>query len=477
MSACDHPATYNSLCVKCGKVVPSSKSSASLALKGGLLKLSANEAVKVQTSKSTVLRKLQQNKKLALVLDLDHTLLHAVQIDGPTPQQTSAANNDIHHLPIEEIVGGTVKHLVMKKRPHLDFFLREVEELFQMTIYTAGTKRYAEAVVKVIDPSRKYIGDRIVSRIDGQPVRPDSIDKSLEKIFLNDSSMAVIIDDREDVWKGPQGEQLLLVRPYQYFYPGSANTQAATGNSSSISEVNNAPGAGGSLAQAGSVAPVISLNEQPGKILKVASQMSVDYTEADDQLLRCLDILKEIHKKYYASESPEVANNQPLVDKRSVALAIQQIKRSILSGYTITFSGIIATNELRPQSHPFWKLAESLGAQVSAELLPRTTHLLSFHTNTKKVKQCLQTRADDVWVLHPDWLIYCRWALARAEESTFLLVGIPAGKKFPNPQQDFSPIVDVEQGSPRTSRKRKASEAVSFKETDSNASSDSVEGK
>jgi FCP1-like phosphatase family protein len=488
--SCSHPVTYNTLCVACGKVVPNSKSSASLAVKGGVLQLSADEAVKIQSSKATALQKLQQNKKLALVLDLDHTLLHAVQVDGPTPKLTVQSNGDIHHLPIEEIVGGSVKHLVMKKRPHLDYFLDCCHNLFQMSIYTAGTRRYAEAVVKVIDPTRKYVGDRIVSRIDGQPVRPDAIDKSLDKIFLNDSSMAVIMDDREDVWKGPQSDQLLLVRPYVYFYPGSQATQLVGGAKNGIAEVNNKPGLSGTATPAsqnevGSPAPAISLHETPGKILKIASQTTAEYTECDDQLLRCLDVLKAIHSKYYIEEVNEAergietttsttakssSSSGSVVGKKSVATTLKVMKSSILSGYTITFSGIIPTNESRPENHFLWKLAESLGAQVSAELTQRTTHLLSFQPNTKKVTTCLQARSGDVWVLHPDWLIYCRWSLAKAEESTFLLIGIPVNQKMPNPAKDFSPLEKYEEPNPAIGKvkKRKVEDVLNSIDSPSN---------
>jgi hypothetical protein len=44
--------------------------------------------------------------------------------------------------------------------------------------------------------------------------------------------MAVIMDDREDVWKGPQSSQLLLVKPF-LFFRGIDNQKI---------EVNNDPG-------------------------------------------------------------------------------------------------------------------------------------------------------------------------------------------------------------------------------------------
>ncbi len=74
------------------------------------------------------------------------------------------------------------------------------------------------------------------------------------------------------------------------------------------------------------------------------------------------------------------------------------------------------------------------------ELLPRTTHLISIHTQTLKVSAVLAKRASEVWVLHPDWLIYCRWSLSRACEATFMLNQLAPGQAQPNPPMDFSPL-------------------------------------
>lgn len=168
---CKHPALYNSLCVVCGvtvkqqmdasssatdasSMVAANKSSSiinmsgwksALTIPGGkTLQLSQEEVLSVQVSK---VNHLHHAKKLALVLDLDHTLLHAVQVEGQTPSNRSIIeyceppDTPTYHLPIEEIVNGTVKHLVMKKRPHLDHFLDQCQTFCQMTIYTAGTRR------------------------------------------------------------------------------------------------------------------------------------------------------------------------------------------------------------------------------------------------------------------------------------------------------------------------------------------------
>lgn len=148
MSDCAHPGFFNSMCVKCGRIVPAddSTNAAALTISGGVvLQLSAKEAEQVQASKVEILKKM---RKLALVLDLDHTLLHAVQIEGSCPSNPSNPSQpDIFHLPIEEFVNGAVKHLVMKKRPFLDTFLAQAHEFCQMTVYTAGNNHYSHSIL------------------------------------------------------------------------------------------------------------------------------------------------------------------------------------------------------------------------------------------------------------------------------------------------------------------------------------------
>eukprot|EP01034_Spumella_vulgaris_P029447 gene29447-36505_t len=350
-----------------------------------------------------------------------------------------------------------------------------------MTIYTAGTRRYAEAVAKVIDPTHKYFSNRIVSRTDNPNVKSDGHDKSLERIFLSDSSMAVIIDDREDVWKGaganhPPGTnnptnnttngsndsngggdsaQLLLARPFIYFNSVNTNqnvvveanncsgpTGAAGGNSSNATTAGSNGGAA-----VGPLTPVISLAGQyPGSILKTVPQTSNEFSEADDQLIRCLEIVREIHTRYYnntanapnnintdtatssstssssdsgvtlpgashflknitdkivnrstdskpKSSPPLKSLSLPNNNTNSVATILSEMKCTVLAGCTVTFSGIIPTNETKPENHILYKLAVSLGATVSLDLLPRTTHLISINVNTHKAVQCVKDRS------------------------------------------------------------------------------------
>ena len=489
LEPCRHPAIFQSMCVSCGKVIktvtsylesrnseqsadsetPSSSSrwksvedvhsngtsganpnSSSLLFSGGQrLLLSKEEALRVQQSK---LDGLQSVRKLALVLDLDHTLVHATGawLGYATSLGSLLGNNsnDIRRIFIEENPGTPAKCYLVKSRPHLEAFLKEAHTLFQMSIYTAGTRLYAEAVAKLMDPLGIYFARRIVSRSDIPNDKTEGLEKSLQRIFLQDASMVAIMDDREDVWKGEQAEHLLLVRPFKYF----------TG----CEEVNNA--AGGPPVASG---PLIKLSgDKPGSLIDPISSRLMPHpnsvseqlprglgisgqTDYDDQLPRCLELLKEIHGSFF---NPDVVST---TKKLSVAKIITSMKLSILEGCTIAFSGVIPV-KYPTELHPSWQLAKSMGARVTAEVTDETTHLISISMPpppgadaqassqqylTSKAKECLGR--GDVWVLHPDWLLYCRYSLAKAEESTFMLLAQLPGKPLPNPRLRISPDITL----------------------------------
>ena len=52
----------------------------------------------------------------------------------------------------------------IKVRPGLADFLEEVTKMYELHVYTMGTRAYADAVAKIVDPHRKYFGDRVLSR-------------------------------------------------------------------------------------------------------------------------------------------------------------------------------------------------------------------------------------------------------------------------------------------------------------------------
>jgi hypothetical protein len=88
---CTHPAVFRNLCVSCGKKIianeankQTSSHGTKLTMAGGqTIQLSKSEAKETQNTKLTWMKK---SRKLALILDLDSTLVHATAF-YPFPQE------------------------------------------------------------------------------------------------------------------------------------------------------------------------------------------------------------------------------------------------------------------------------------------------------------------------------------------------------------------------------------------------------
>lgn len=110
-----------------------------------------------------------------------------------------------------------------------------MSKLYEMHVYTMGTRTYADAICKVIDPDGQIFGGRVLSRdesgsryrydlLNGDVDRPGLSSKSLVRLFPTDQSMVVVIDDRADVWG--DCPNLVKVVPCTFLspIPGKANT-------------------------------------------------------------------------------------------------------------------------------------------------------------------------------------------------------------------------------------------------------------
>ena len=105
---------------------------------------------------------LVKNKKLALILDLDNTLIHA----SPAQRAPQSILSDPRISAItfsDGRYGREYRHL-LRRRDFLEEFLGEASKICQLFVYTLGTRKYAEAVVSVLDPDGQYFGHRIVSQ-------------------------------------------------------------------------------------------------------------------------------------------------------------------------------------------------------------------------------------------------------------------------------------------------------------------------
>jgi len=95
-------------------------------------------------------KKTRGTHPISLILDLDETLLHssiaALQTyDIVFPVHFNAINYQVY----------------VRKRPHMDYFMNRVSQLFEIIVFTASQKVYADRLLNIIDPQRKWIKHRV----------------------------------------------------------------------------------------------------------------------------------------------------------------------------------------------------------------------------------------------------------------------------------------------------------------------------
>lgn len=156
---------------------------------------------------------LRNQKKLCLVLDLDHTLLHTKQFHKLPPKEQIPWKNN-NDFCTWKAMG--VKYLT-KLRPFVRQFLQEASKLFEMYVYTNGNSDYARIMVGFLDPHGVYFGSRVISREDF----PKKGQKDLVVVPVHKSAV-LILDDTKEVWARDQSN-LVLIKPYNYFAPKDPN--------------------------------------------------------------------------------------------------------------------------------------------------------------------------------------------------------------------------------------------------------------
>ena len=178
------------------------------------LLVSKEEASRVEEATK---KRLLAARKLSLVVDLDMTIIHATVDSTIAEWQEDESNpnfeavKDVAKFQLEEAGALRATWYYIKLRPGLEQFLENVSEMFELHIYTMGTRQYAQQIARIVDPERKYFADRILSRDESGSMTA----KSLQRLFPGDQTMVVIIDDRGDVWKW--SENLIKVHPFDFF--------------------------------------------------------------------------------------------------------------------------------------------------------------------------------------------------------------------------------------------------------------------
>ncbi|XP_037549341.1 RNA polymerase II subunit A C-terminal domain phosphatase [Nematolebias whitei] len=228
---CSHPIVMKGLCAECGQdltqlqgtngnqQVPISTATVSMVHSVPELMVSSEQAKQLAREDQ---QRLHRNRKLVLMVDLDQTLIHTTE-----QHCQRMSNKGIFHFQL----GRGEPMLHTRLRPHCKEFLEKIAKLYELHVFTFGSRLYAHTIAGFLDPEKKLFSHRILSR--DECIDPFSKTGNLRNLFPCGDSMVCIIDDREDVWKF--APNLITVKKYNYFQgtgdinapPGSQEAQTA----------------------------------------------------------------------------------------------------------------------------------------------------------------------------------------------------------------------------------------------------------
>lgn len=446
---CYHEVQFGGLCAVCGKsLVEETDYSgynygdrATIAMSHGRsdLKISKGEAAKIEEKMAV---NLVNEKKLILVVDLDQTVIH-VTVDPTIEEWMNDKNNvnypslkDVQVFSLEEEVpvppnykgpryAPQLRNYYLKLRPGLEKFLESVNEKYEMHIYTMGTRAYAKAVAKCIDPEGKYFSDRILSRDESGSLTQ----KSLERLFPTDTSMVVIIDDRGDVWNW--SDHLIKVVPFEFFVgigdinsnflPKQRALQGPSRRRGSIAKLEDkmleqqaktdtersptleTPIDGNGSDDFAQREAKLEEQEEQRPLAKLQHDLESLEPEShherllydDDNELEGLEsALNKIHRLFYDQYDPE---NPP-----DIKYLLPPLKQAVFKDTNFVFSGLLPLgSDINRENIVIW--AKSFGAKISKEVDLTTTHLVTKNPFTYKAKLA-KSILPDVKIVHPNWI-------------------------------------------------------------------------
>ncbi|OMP08260.1 hypothetical protein COLO4_06635 [Corchorus olitorius] len=140
-------------------------------------------------------KKQLSQKKLHLVLDIDSTLLQSFPPKQASELGLSKNDKDTKDLGWR----------VVKLRPFVLEFLEKASAMFEMYLYTLGSRPYAEEIAEILDPQGVCFNYRIISS-DDNPYRiitddnPNGVKFKTLDFVLGEESNILILDDNPEVW-------------------------------------------------------------------------------------------------------------------------------------------------------------------------------------------------------------------------------------------------------------------------------------
>ncbi|KAK4457594.1 hypothetical protein QBC42DRAFT_188141 [Cladorrhinum samala] len=481
--ACSHEIQFQGLCAMCGKDMTETSwaqesrdtERAPIRMVHDQTNLTVSE-MHAQKTERELQKRLLDSRKLSLVVDLDQTIIQAC-IDptvGQWMQDPTNPNYDaVKTVKTFQLNDDPPKDRIwyyIKMRPGLEGFLQRISTMYELHVYTMGTRNYAQGVANAVDPDKRYFGNRIISRDENGNLYA----KSLQRLFPVSTNMVVIIDDRSDVW--PRNRpNLIKVTPFDFFRGiGDINssflpkrqdilksTAKTATNGVKKGSAASAKLKGGDeegvtkeqieeqkqmLEQQVKERPLQALQDKVDRedeeIIHSSSQTPEAGSESrssspapqrhqvlfdDDHELAYLEAhLTRLHKTFFAEyDAKERDAAAAAVDDGEipdVGALLDNLKSEVLAGFKVVLSGVL------PSGYDIYR--SEIGLQImsfGAELLPAitkdVTHLVVNTAQPGTEKLMAARRNKNIKVVGLEWLAECFTRWEAVDETEFLYHG------------------------------------------------------
>ncbi|KAL2737625.1 RNA polymerase II subunit A C-terminal domain phosphatase isoform X1 [Vespula squamosa] len=488
LEGCKHPTVMKDLCAECGvdlRLEGNGKDGGNMISQAVVPMIHSVPELKVcpelaeKIGKEDVQR-LLRDRKLALLVDLDQTIVHTTNDNVPPNMK------DVYHY---QLYGQNSPWYHTRLRPNTRHFLLEMSRLYELHICTFGARNYAHTVASLLDKDGTLFSHRILSR--DECFDPASKTANLKALFPCGDDMVCIIDDREDVWQGCGN--LVQVKPYHFFPhtgdihapPGLEKNDPTTPISTAVKQIQNKNNNNGTLHSTDK--DVLNNDTKEENVIKehesvtifedlkctnddigntenkeknteiqsndVEKQSENDIEQVkevdsktsnskedketekeekrnenkfidedeDDYLLYLEDILRKIHAEFYNNIEKEIG-------QKSLRVIIPRVRAQVLKGICLTFSGLIPTHQKLNQSRAY-KVARAFGAEVTQDLTENTTHLVAIRPGTAKVNAA--KKRGDIKIVNPDWLWACAERWEYVDERLFPLTTKARASRIP----------------------------------------------
>ena len=221
LESCPHDTFYVNLCLKCG--FKKTEEYENQTKSYGFLATDFSYSLKrAESLEKSVVNNYLNNEKLILFLDLDNTIIHTSPI-----KIVENEINKLHETYKEYFAKVPIKNefkgkdiILVKFRPFLKTFLKNIKNKYEIYIYTQGTKEYATGIIQYVNSN--FEGDslsteRMMHRILDE--NGFATNKSIKNVFPTQENMILILDDHIEVWKESKesGDNFICIYPYKFF--------------------------------------------------------------------------------------------------------------------------------------------------------------------------------------------------------------------------------------------------------------------